>query len=88
MKERLLKTLGIIFLLGLAALTGFFINAFYGNPVSALIARRTAREVLEEQFPGEPYSIESSGFNIQSGCYEFLVSREGSLDDFFLKLQL
>ena len=83
MGERFWKILGIVFLAGLAVMTGLFINAFYGNPVSALLARRTAREVLEEQFPGEPYTIDSIAYNLKTGCYGVLVSREGSLDDWF-----
>ena len=83
MSSRFRKTLGIAALLGLVLLTGFFINAFYGNPVSALLARNTARQVLEEQFPGEPYTIESCGYNLKNGCYTVRVSREGSMDDWF-----
>ena len=83
MSRRFRKILGIAALLGLVFLTGFFINAFYGNPVSALLARNTARQVLEEQFPGEPYTIESCGYNLKNGCYTVRVSREGSMDDWF-----
>ena len=83
MSSRFRKILGIAALLGLVLLTGFFINAFYGNPVSALLARNTARQVLEEQFPGEPYTIESCGYNLKNGCYTVRVSREGSMDDWF-----
>ena len=83
MGERFWKILGIVFLAGLAVMTGLFINAFYGNPVSALLARRTAREVLEEQFPGEPYTIDSIAYNLKTGCYGVLVSREGSTDNWF-----
>ena len=83
MGERFWKILGIVFLAGLAVVTGLFINAFYGNPVSALLARRTAREVLEEQFPGEPYTIDSIAYNLKTGCYGVLVSREGSTDNWF-----
>ena len=77
------KILKIAALLGVAALLGFFVNAFYGNPISALLARSTARQVLEEQFPGEPYTIESSNFVFKSGRYAVRVRREGSLDDWF-----
>lgn len=83
MSSRFRKILGIAALLGLVFLTGFFINAFYGNPVSALLARNTAHQVLEEQFPGEPYTIESCGYNLKNGCYTVRVSREGSMDDWF-----
>ena len=83
MSSRFRKILGIAALLGLVFLTGFFINAFYGNPVSALLARNTARQVLEEQFPGEPYTIESCGYNLKNGCYTVRVSREESMDDWF-----
>ena len=83
MSRRFRKILGIAALLGLVFLTGFFINAFYGNPVSALLARNTARQVLEEQFPGEPYTVESCGYNLKNGCYTVRVSREGSMDDWF-----
>ena len=70
MSSRFRKILGIATLLGLVFLTGFFINAFYGNPVSALLARNTARQVLEEQFPGEPYTVESCGYNLKTGAIQ------------------
>ena len=51
MTNRFWKAFRNFLLLGVVLLIGFFINALYGNPISALIARNTAREVLEEQFP-------------------------------------
>lgn len=83
MTNRFWKAFRNFLLLGVVLLIGFFINALYGNPISALIARNTAREVLEEQFPDTPYSISACSYNIVSGCYEARVSRKGSMDDWF-----
>lgn len=83
MTNRFWKAFRNFLLLGVVLLIGFFINALYGNPISALIAPQHRPEVLEEQFPDTPYSISACSYNIVSGCYEARVSRKGSMDDWF-----
>ena len=83
MKRKAVKiiawTLGTILLLTLA----FFANAFFGNPVSGALARRSARQLLAREHPGTDYVIRDVGYNFKTGGYWIQIESPSSPDGAF-----
>ena len=83
MKRKAVKiiawTLGTILLLTLA----FFANAFFGNPVSGALARRSARQLLAREHPGTDYVIRDVGYNFKTGGYWIHIESPSSPDGAF-----
>lgn len=58
-------------------------NAFLGNPVSHMLASRTARQFLAEQFPGSDYEIVKVNYSFKTGDYYAHVESPSSRDSYF-----
>jgi len=65
------------------AIAGWFINAFFGNPVSAALARHTAGKRLEEQYAGTDYRIERVAYSFKDSCYHAFIVSPSSADTKF-----
>ena len=83
MKNKTLRVLA--FLLALVLLAGliWFANAMNGNPVSAMLAKRTAKDYLAETFPDTDYYVERIGYNFKDGNYYAHIRSHTSIDTQF-----
>lgn len=72
-------------LLGAAVLcvAVFFVNAFAGNPVSALLARVSAHSYVEREYGHLDVRVEKVGYNLKDGNYYAKVSSPTSTDTHF-----
>ena len=80
------KTMRIIaFVLAMILIGGlvWFANAMNGNPISAMLARKTATAYLAEHFPDTDYYIEAIGYNFKDGNYYAHIRSASSIDTQF-----
>ena len=80
------KTMKIICILLAAIVTLtvlYFVFAFFGNPVSYLLAKRNASQFLEDKFGDSNFEIERVGYNFKTGGYYADVIDSESRDSYF-----
>jgi hypothetical protein len=61
----------------------WFANAMNGNPISAMLARKTATAYLAERFSHTDYYIEGIGYNFKDGNYYAHIRSDSSIDTQF-----
>ena len=83
MKKKILKAIGITLSVVLAVVVVFFANAFFGNPVSKLLATKTAEKHLAEVYPDTDYYIEKVGYNFKFSDYYAVIKSPSSIDTVF-----
>lgn len=81
--KRILKTGDLILLMALIGAAGYLFNAFFGNPVSAHLAERSARAYLAEQYGHLDVEIERFGYSFKTADYYAHVSSPTSMDTHF-----
>lgn len=83
MKKKYLKiialTVAVILIIGVL----HFANALNGNPISKMLAQRTADAYLAEQYPDTDYYIENLAYSFKFGCYYAHIRSESSIDTQF-----
>lgn len=81
--KKYLKILGIIIggILVLAVL--YFTNAFFGNPVSYLLAKSTAKDYIEQKYGDTDYEIEVVHYDFKTGGYYARIISPSSKDTYF-----
>ena len=75
----LAKTVGIVAL----CVALFFVNAFVGNPVSALLARVSAHRYVAQEYGHLDVQIDKVGYNFKNTNYFAKVSSPTSVDTHF-----
>ncbi|MGI6029703.1 MAG: hypothetical protein ACOX81_09925 [Candidatus Heteroscillospira sp.] len=83
MKMKPLKIAALLLALALIIGLGIFANALVGNPISKMLAERTAEKYLSENFPDTDFYIESVGFSFKDGSYYAHIDSPGSMDSYF-----
>lgn len=79
MKKGLIK--GIV--IGLAVVLLWFANGMLGNPVSALLARKTAEAYLAENFADTDCYIDGLAYSFKDGSYYAHIASVSSMDTRF-----
>ena len=83
MKRKLLKVLiCTLFFLVIFALC-WLVDSFLGNPVSYLLATRTAQSHLVTTYPGTDFSIDRIAYNFKFAEYSAYVRSPSSMDTHF-----
>lgn len=82
-KVKALKIPAAVVATGLIAWVCLFSNGLVGNPVSKILAERTAREYIKTQFPDTDYELEELGFSFKSGDYYAHIKSPSSEDSSF-----
>lgn len=83
MKKRILKIAAFVLALALIVGVCVFANSLVGNPVSKLLATKTAEKYLEENHPGKDYQLDGVTFSFKLTCYYAYFSSPGSPDSSF-----
>ena len=83
MKDSFWKTLLKIVTAGLLCVVLFFANAFFGNPLSALLARIAAQRYVAQEYSHLDVCIDKVGYNFKDGDYYAKVSSPTSKDTYF-----
>ena len=79
MKKRILTLLAVLLLLA----AGWIANAFLGNPVSAFLVRRNAREYIRTAYPQMDLRLEDARYSFKDGSYHAFVVSDSSRDTHF-----
>lgn len=82
-KNKVLRILAAVVAFSLIAVVLFFINAFCGNPVSYLLARYSAGQYIEENFPESDYEIDNVSYFFKNSDYTVTVKSQSSTDSHF-----
>ena len=83
MKKRILIISVIVLAAAIVGVALWFINGFFGNPVSALLARVSSEKHLDENYADSKYFIEDVSFSFKDGCYYAHVTDPDSPDSAF-----
>lgn len=83
MKKKILKIAAFVLALALIVGVCIFANSLVGNPVSKLLATKTAEKYLKENHPGKDYVLEGVTFNFKFICYNAHFSSPSSPDSSF-----
>lgn len=81
--KKFTKWLCIVLIIAVLAVVLFFVNAFFGNPISKNIARINASRYLEDNFGDSHYRISNVGHDIKTGGYYAFVDSPTSRDSYF-----
>lgn len=82
MKKKVLKITALLIAVVLITGLGIFANSLVGNPVSKMLAERTAETYLAEEYGDTDFYIENIGFNFKDGNYYVHVKSPSSIDTY------
>ena len=83
MKKKILKIAALVLALALIVGVCIFANSLVGNPISKMLATKTAEKYLEENHPGKDYVLEGVTFNFKFICYNAHFKSPSSPDSSF-----
>ena len=83
MKKKILKIAAFVLALALIVGVCVFANSLVRNPISKLLATKTAEKYLEENHPGKDYQLDGVTFSFKLTCYYAYFSSPGSPDSSF-----
>lgn len=89
MKTRILKISALCLAVVLIVGVGAFANSLVGNPISKMMARHTAENHLETNYPNTDYEIEEVSYSLKDGGYYAHVVSPSSMDgNFTLRISM
>lgn len=83
MKMKILKIAALVLALALIVGVCLFANSLVGNPISKMLATKTAEKYLEENHPGKDYQLDGVTFSFKLTCYYAYFSSPSSPDSSF-----
>lgn len=83
MKKKFWKILALVIALALILGVAAFANSLVGNPLSKMLAERTAEKYLAETYAGTDYYVEKVAFSFKSISYYAKIRSESSVDTQF-----
>ncbi len=83
MKKKILKTVLIVVAVAVVGVAVWFINGFFGNPVSKYLAEKSAQEYLDENFADTDYEIEDAFYDFKMTGYNVNIISPSSADSGF-----
>ena len=81
--KKILKIAALVVVLALIVGICWFANALVGNPVSKMLATKTAKEYIKENHPDEDYQLDAVTFNFKFACYNAYFKSPSSPDSSF-----
>lgn len=78
-KKILAGIVGILIIIGLIA----FANSMIGNPISKMVANKTAKNYLVENFPNSDFHVEGVDYSFKDGSYYARIESTSSADSSF-----
>ncbi|MBR3768653.1 MAG: hypothetical protein IKL10_10520 [Clostridia bacterium] len=82
-KKRIMKILAALTAFVLIGVVLFFVNAFLGNPVSYLLARHSASQYIEENYPEADFDIDGISYFFEDAKYSVSIKSPSSIDSHF-----
>lgn len=81
--KKFTKWLSVVLLVAVFAFMLYVANAFFGNPVSYLLAKKNASQFMEENFGDSHFQINKVGYDFKRGGYYAFVDSPTSQDCYF-----
>ena len=81
--NRILKWIGIVLGCAMILIPIYIAVAFFGNPVSAILAHNSSRRYLAENFGDTDFQVVKSGYNFKTGDYYAFIESPTSQDSHF-----
>ena len=82
-KKKVLVLLAYVAAVVLAIGVGVFANAFFGNPISKLLASHTVKEQLATTYADKDFYVERITYSFKDGYYHAFIKSESSIDSHF-----
>ena len=79
----MLKKVGVGLCVLLCAVIIYFVCAFFGNPVSKILATKNTEEYVQENWPDAVYNIEAVKYDFKTSAYCVIVTAPDSIDNHF-----
>jgi hypothetical protein len=83
MKNKALKCILLAVAAVFLCFIGMVVNAFFGNPVSKMLAGHTVKQYLASTYPGTDYYMESVNYNFKDSGYNAHIKSPSSIDTVF-----
>ena len=83
MKKRYLKILALVVAIVLITALGWFANALLGNPLSKMLAEKTAESHLAAVYSDTDYYIDHINYSFKDGNYHARIKSPSSMDTEF-----
>jgi len=83
MKKKILKIAALVMAVALIIGVCIFANSLVGNPVSAALAKNTAKKHIEENYADRGYELESVSYSFKDGYYHAHASVPDGVDSEF-----
>ena len=81
--KKTIKLISIALCAALVLTVLYFVFGFFGNPLSYLLAKRSASQYLEENFGDSTFLVEDIGYNFKTGSYYARITDPTSQDSHF-----
>lgn len=81
--KKTLKIAALVVALALIVGVCWFANALVGNPVSKMLATKTAKQYIRENYPDTDYQLDAVTFNFKFVCYNAYFKSPSSPDSSF-----
>lgn len=81
--KKAVKIISILLCAAIILTALYFFFAFFGNPISWALARKTANNYLEENFYNSDFQITDIDYNFKTGGYDAEVDSPSSQDSYF-----
>lgn len=89
MLKKIGKTIGILLAVALLGAVIWLGTAFFGNPVSALLARAATNRYLKEQYAHLELEVQRFGYNFKTvGYYAYVVDGDSPDTAFYINLDM
>lgn len=83
MKKKVFKIIALILALVLIGFLCWFANGLMGNPLSKLLATKTAEEYIRQTYPESDFYMERIAFSFKDSCYHAFIQSPTSVDTHF-----
>ena len=83
MKRKIIRLISWTVCIAIFLTAAYFLTAFFGNPISSALAKRSTEKYLQEHFAESDFEIENVGYDLKSGGYFANVSSSSSIDSHF-----
>ncbi len=83
MKKKILKISSLLLAIVLITGIGFFANSLVGNPISKVLATKSAEEYLEKNYKEKDFVIKKISYDFKIGGYHAKIYSPTSIDSHF-----
>lgn len=81
--KNILKTIVYVFLFTFVCFVAYFLNAFFGNPVSKALVKGSAEKYINEHYSELDLEKDDIGYDFKAGNYYILLQDKNSKDTYF-----